>query len=594
MLLQNFERKERVGVRAEEPCRISQERHKMVSFRFHQYQVVGRALPTESDEHPKIYRMKLWATNEVRSKSKFWYFLRKLKKVKKSNGQILAINEIFEKSPTKIKNYGIWLRYQSRTGYHNMYKEYRDTTLNGAVEQMYTEMASRHRVRSPCIQIIKTATIPAKLCKRESTKQFHNSKIKFPLVFKKFLEMAQEVVNPEEQVVLGEEIDHVRLITLNRPRQLNVISSKVVSLLADFLEKWEKDDNTKLILIKGAGRAFSAGGDLKMFYDGRTSEDSCLEVVYRMYWLCHHIHTYKKTQVALVHGISMGGGASLMVPMKFSVVTEKTVGFFVLVWVFSTPEASIGFHTDCGFSYMLSRLPGHLGEFLALTGARLNGKELVAAGMATHFVPLEKLPELEKRLISLNSGDENAVKSVIEEFSVDVQLDEGSVLNKLSVIDECFCKDTVVDIIKSFELESSKEGNGWTGAVLKGLKRSSPTGLKITLRSIREGRKQTLADCMKKEFRLTMNILRTTISADVYEGIRALTIDKDNAPKWDPPTFDEVDDSKVDLVFQPFKDNLELQVSENEKHRWSGKYEHSAYAALNATEMAKKNLFSEL
>ncbi|KAJ6335944.1 hypothetical protein OIU78_012529 [Salix suchowensis] len=418
--------------------------------------------------------------------------------------------------------------------------------------------------------------------------------------------MAQEAVNPEEQVVLGEEIDHVRLITLNRPRQLNVISSKVVSLLADFLEKWEKDDNTKLILIKGAGRAFSAGGDLRMFYDGRTSEDSCLEVVYRMYWLCHHIHTYKKTQVALVHGISMGGGASLMVPMKFSVVTEKTV--------FSTPEASIGFHTDCGFSYMLSRLPGHLGEFLALTGARLNGKELVAAGMATHFVPLEKLPELEKRLISLNSGDENAVKSVIEEFSVDVQLDEGSVLNKLSVIDECFCKDTVVDIIKSFELESSKEGNGWTGCRTERVEKiitywienhseieeyvfssddSTATNF-MKHPQIREGRKQTLAECMKKEFRLTMNILRTTISADVYEGIRALTIDKDNAPKWDPPTFDEVDDSKVDLVFQPFKDNLELQVSENEKHRWNGKYEHSAYAALNATEMAKTNLFSEL
>lgn len=94
-------------------------------------------------------------------------------------------SQIFEKNPTKINNYGIWLRYQSRTGYHNMYKEYRDTTLNGAVEQMYNEMASRHRVRFPCIQIIKTATVPAKLCKRESTKQFHNSKIKFPLVFKK-------------------------------------------------------------------------------------------------------------------------------------------------------------------------------------------------------------------------------------------------------------------------------------------------------------------------------------------------------------------------------------------------------------------------
>jgi large subunit ribosomal protein L18Ae len=102
-----------------------------------------------------------------------------------SNIYVLSISQIFEKNPTTIKNFGIWLRYQSRTGYHNMYKEYRDTTLNGAVDQMYTEMASRHRVRSPCIQIIKTATVDFKLCKRDNTKQFHNSKIKFPLVFQK-------------------------------------------------------------------------------------------------------------------------------------------------------------------------------------------------------------------------------------------------------------------------------------------------------------------------------------------------------------------------------------------------------------------------
>lgn len=390
--------------------------------------------------------------------------------------------------------------------------------------------------------------------------------------------MAQEVVNPEEQVVLGEEIDHVRLITLNRPRHLNVISSKVVSILAELLEKWEKDNDAELILIKGSGRAFSAGGDLKMFYDGRTSKDTCLEVVYRMYWLCYHIHTYKKAQVALVNGISMGGGASLMVPMKFSVVTEKTV--------FATPEASIGFHTDCGFSYILSHLPGHLGEFLALTGARLNGKELVAAGLATHFVTSEKMPELEKRLISLNSGNANDVKSVIEEFSVDVQVDEESILNKKTIIDECFSKDTVVDIIKSFEAEASKEGNGWIGGILKGLKRSSPTGLNITLRSIREGRNQTLPECLKKEFRLTMNILRTTISEDVYEGIRALTIDKDNAPKWNPPTCEEVEDAKVDLVFQPFKEDFELQIPK-EEHRWSGKYENSLYATSDIPNNAK-------
>ncbi|CAA6666484.1 unnamed protein product [Spirodela intermedia] len=125
---------------------------------------------TSTEEHPKIFRMKLWATNEV--------LLEKLKKVKKSNGQVLAINEIFEKKPTTIKELWIWLT-QDWVPY-NMYKEYRDTTLNGAVEQMYNEMASRHRVRHPCIQIIKTATIPSKLCKRENTKQFHDSKIKFP------------------------------------------------------------------------------------------------------------------------------------------------------------------------------------------------------------------------------------------------------------------------------------------------------------------------------------------------------------------------------------------------------------------------------
>ena len=109
------------------------------------------------------------------------YFLRKLRKVKKANGQILAVNEIFEQRPTTIKNFGIWVRYTSRTGVHNMYKEYRDLTLNGAVEQMYQEMGSRHRVRASALQIIKTATVKASQTKRAATKQFHNSKIKFPV-----------------------------------------------------------------------------------------------------------------------------------------------------------------------------------------------------------------------------------------------------------------------------------------------------------------------------------------------------------------------------------------------------------------------------
>lgn len=154
-------------------------------YKFHQYQVVGRHTPTAADPEPPLFRMKLWAQDAVKARSKFWYYLARLRKVKKANGQIVACNEIFEKRPTTVKNFGIWVRYASRTGEHNMYKEYRDTTLNGAVEQLYAEMASRHRVRAASLHIIKTATVAASAAKRDATKQFHASDIKFPLTTRK-------------------------------------------------------------------------------------------------------------------------------------------------------------------------------------------------------------------------------------------------------------------------------------------------------------------------------------------------------------------------------------------------------------------------
>jgi len=163
-----------------------------LQFLYRQFQIVGRHVPTEKDPQPQIYRMKMWARDDVKAKSKFWYFLRKLRRVKKANGQILAVNEIFEKNPTTIKNYGIWVRYNSRTGVHNAYKEYRDTTLNGAVQQMYQEMGSRHRARHSAISIIKTATIKASECKRPNIQQFHDSKISFPLT--------RKVVRPTSRV----------------------------------------------------------------------------------------------------------------------------------------------------------------------------------------------------------------------------------------------------------------------------------------------------------------------------------------------------------------------------------------------------------
>lgn len=144
---------------------------------------MGRAVPTERVPEPKVFRMKIWATNVVRARSKFWFFLKQLCRVKKANGQIIACNEIFEKNPEVVKNYGFWVRMESRSGVHNMYKEYRDVTMNGAVDRLYLDLASRHRARSRSIQIIKTAVLKDEECKRESTLQFHGSKeeLKFPL-----------------------------------------------------------------------------------------------------------------------------------------------------------------------------------------------------------------------------------------------------------------------------------------------------------------------------------------------------------------------------------------------------------------------------
>lgn len=150
--------------------------------RIHQYNIVGRASPTSKTPNPKIYRMRLFSKNVVTAKSKFWYFMKKINKVKKSSGEILAVNEIFEKKPYTVKNYGIWLRYDSRTGTHNMYKEFRDTTQCGAISQLYADMAGRHRALASSISIIRVVPIKDSECNRPSISQLHKSKLKFPII----------------------------------------------------------------------------------------------------------------------------------------------------------------------------------------------------------------------------------------------------------------------------------------------------------------------------------------------------------------------------------------------------------------------------
>ncbi|CAM9159398.1 unnamed protein product [Chrysoparadoxa australica] len=137
-----------------------------------QYQVVGRKSPTDAEPNPAAYRMKVFAPNQVIAKSRFWYLMHQMRKMKRTTGEILDVNEITEKNSRVIKNYALWLRYDSRSGTHNMYREYRDLTLTGAVDQMYSEMAGRHRCRPRSIQIIRTGIVEPKDCKRAHILQF--------------------------------------------------------------------------------------------------------------------------------------------------------------------------------------------------------------------------------------------------------------------------------------------------------------------------------------------------------------------------------------------------------------------------------------
>ncbi|KAJ1981584.1 60S ribosomal protein L20B [Dimargaris verticillata] len=147
----------------------------------YEYSIVGRKLPSDAEPTPRLYRMRIFAPNDIVAKSRFWYFLKRMKKIKKANGEIVGFNQIHEKFPLKIKNFGVWLRYDSRSGTHNMYKEYRELSRANAVKSCYQDMASRHQARFQSIQIIRVAEVAKADVRRPYVKQFLTAKLKFPL-----------------------------------------------------------------------------------------------------------------------------------------------------------------------------------------------------------------------------------------------------------------------------------------------------------------------------------------------------------------------------------------------------------------------------
>ncbi|XP_016842356.1 3-hydroxyisobutyryl-CoA hydrolase, mitochondrial [Nasonia vitripennis] len=349
----------------------------------------------------------------------------------------------------------------------------------------------------------------------------------------------------EESDVLLQEVGSSGVIVLNRPKALNALNLSMVQKIYPVLKEWES--SKKLVVIKATGdKAFCAGGDVKSLVTalGQPGGDQLGKDFFRHeYTLNHLIGTYKKPYVALIHGITMGGGVGLSVHGKYRIATEKTL--------FAMPETAIGLFPDVGGTYFLSKLKGKLGLFLGLTGHRLKGVDVLLAGIATHYVPSEKLEAVTRELLENNSN----VDEILKQYSSENVEQKFSLSPHIELINECFSAPTVEDIISSLEANKSE----WAQQIAETLNKVSPTALKVTKKAIEEGSNKTLAESLVTEYRLACACLNK--DSDFAEGVRALLIDKDQTPKWNPKSLKEVTNEFVEQRFAPLPSQNELILS---------------------------------
>ncbi|CAK9318943.1 unnamed protein product [Citrullus colocynthis] len=352
----------------------------------------------------------------------------------------------------------------------------------------------------------------------------------------------------DEDQVLVEEKRFVRLLTLNRAKQLNAVSFTMVSRLFELFVSYDADPSVKLVVVKGKGRAFCAGGDVAaVVHDIKRGDWRRGAYFFQKEFILNYLMaTFSKPQVSLLNGIVMGGGAGVSIHGRFRVATEKSV--------FAMPETALGLFPDVGASYYLSRLPGFFGEYVGLTGARLDGAEMLACGLATHFVPSERLTDLEEALCRADTSQPSIISAIIDKFSRRPILKDTSVYHRLDVIDKCFSRRTVEDILAALEEEALKKKDDWITSTIQDLKKASPTSLKISLRSIREGRLQGVGQCLIREYRMVCHVLRGEVSKDFVEGCRAILLDKDRSPKWEPSNLGLVTDAMVERYFSRIED----------------------------------------
>ena len=342
--------------------------------------------------------------------------------------------------------------------------------------------------------------------------------------------------------LLYEMRNHVAVVTLNRPAALNALSLAMIEELSELLRRFAADGDVRAMLMKGAGdKAFCAGGDIRALYDsiksGGTAHGRFFASEYR---LDHALHAFPKPFVALLDGITLGGGMGLAQGSSLRIVGERSR--------IAMPEVGIGLFPDVGASYFLSRLPGALGPYLALTGTQIRGIDALYARLADVYLEPAAIATLVDELAALTwSGDWSAdVRGFVHSRAA-----SGLPTPPLSVlrpaIDSHFSHPTVPAVLASLDAETRDEYADWARSTAQLMRTRSPTLMSVASQQLRRGRTMSLADCFRMELGMTERCFE---QGDLVEGVRALLIDKDKTPRWRPRTLAEVDEASVDAFFE--------------------------------------------
>lgn len=325
------------------------------------------------------------------------------------------------------------------------------------------------------------------------------------------------------------------LVTLNRPQALNALTLGMVRGLRAALEAWADDDGVSCVVIRGAGeKAFCAGGDIRRLHDLGQAGDHEEQMTFwrEEYALNVLIRAYPKPYVALIDGIVMGGGVGISLHGSHRVAGDK--------YLFAMPEVGIGFFPDVGATYALPRLPGATGAYIALTGDRVRTADAVALGLATHAVPSGEIATLLDHLIAGDGVEEVIAAAAVPQTG-------GPIVAERETIDACFSADDVKAILDRLDA-AGRGGSAFAEKTAATIRTKSPTSLRIALEQMKRGSTLDFVDAMLTEYRIVARIAK---GHDFYEGVRAVIVDKDNAPVWNPAVLDDVDDSTIAAYFAP-------------------------------------------